>query len=367
MDMQILVDADGFWPVLQSDIRSAKERVYIQTLSFEGDSAGKRLAVEMKSCEARDKRIIADDFYTKHRINDLYLHNPKHWFNTDIRRERDATLEMMQDLESNGVRVRLSNPSGPFVLKGFARDHKKIIVIDKSIAYLGGINFSEHNFAWHDMMLRIEDPAVADFLANDFLATWAGKHLNSSNKFGPVEIYRFDGKINHKTFEPILDLIGNAKRSVYVASPYITYPFYERMRQARQNGAEVVLISPEENNWTVMKEYSLWDSARSGVEVRMYPGRMSHLKAMLIDDTYLVVGSSNFDFLSQQFLQEIVAVITDETVVAQFKEKILDKDLKESTPATQRVNNLRGYYHKTCLMILSEILRTIGSVVTYGR
>ena len=116
--IQLQVDASEFWPSLQRDIREAKDYVYIQAMSFEGDRVGKALAAELTACAAADRRVIADEFYTVRRINDHFLHNPKHWFNKAIWQEREDTLAMLEQLKSDGVSVKLTNPSGP--LSGLA-------------------------------------------------------------------------------------------------------------------------------------------------------------------------------------------------------------------------------------------------------
>lgn len=364
--MQIQVDAEEFWPGLQSDIRSAKDYIYIQTLSFEGDTVGKALSDELVASAAPDKRIIADEFYTRHRINDHFLHNPKHWFRKDLRAERDATLSMLRKLEANGVGVRLANPSGPIVVRFLHRNHKKMALIDDRVTYIGGINFAEHNFEWHDLMVRIEDPDLTRFLREDFITTWRGDHANTSKSFDSIDLYRFDGENNSNTFEPVLDLIRNARESVFILSPYVAYPFYAALRQAREGGARVVVISPDLNNWGVMREYVIWESMRADIELRMYQGRMMHAKAMLVDDRYLIVGSSNFDFLSAEFMQEIVAVITNQDLISQFKERVLERDLPNTTLCKETVGDLRGFYHIGRLKLMSAIFKTVGRIVPEG-
>ncbi len=367
MRIQIQVDAEEFWPSLQSDVRAARDYVYIQTLSFEGDGVGKAVSKCLTDCAAPDRRIIADEFFTKHRINDKYLRNPRNWFDTEIRAERDETLRMMARLAAQGVVVKLTNPSGPFNLLAFARGHKKIIVMDDRVAYIGGINFTEHNFSWHDMMLRIEDAAITRFLKEDYLESWRDNHLNTSNKFDGIEIYRFDARSNQQTFRPILELIGSARESVYVISPYVTCPFVERLRQARDNGAKVTLITPDHNNWPWLKEYILWEAERNGFDVRLYRDRMSHLKAILVDDRHLIVGSSNFDFLSSRFLQELIAVITDQETIAHFKERVLAKDLGSTSAASERVPAWKGYSLLVRLKILIFVFVVLQKVLSRWR
>jgi cardiolipin synthase len=363
MRIQILVDANQFWASLQDDIRTATQYVYIESLSFEGDKVGNAVSHAMVEASAPDRRVIADEFFWRYCINDRFLYNPRHWFNSEIRRERDQTMAMLDGLNANRVQVKLSSPSGPLFAKVFDRNHKKIIVIDDKISYLGGMNFSEHNFDWHDMMLRIEGADIARFLRDDFLSTWNGENLDTPGKFDDIQIYRFDGKSNEKTFGPILGLIAGARESVYVESPYISYPFFENLRQARRNGANVVLITPGKNNWRGFKEYTIWESNRSGIDVREDRGRMTHLKAILIDDRYLIVGSSSFDFMSYQFYQEIIAVVEDKSAISQFRKRVLMKDLESSSRPTESVGDLGGYCFLSCLKILSWLCKSVAKVL----
>jgi len=368
--MQIQIDAAEFWPSLQEDIRSAREYVYLQTLSFEGDRVGKDLAAELSACKAPDRRVVVDEFYTIHRINDHFLHNPKRWFggHSEFLAERDETLAMLGRLEADGVGVKLTNPSGPLVSSFLRRNHKKMVVIDNRIAYIGGINFTEHNFEWHDMMLRIEDPELTEFLRDDFLETWQGNHGNTSRKFGDdIELFRFDGRTNRRAFQPIIDIISSARKSIHILSPYIAFPFYAALRKAIANGARVVLITPDNNNWVTMKKYVIWESVRAGVDLRMYPGRMSHLKAMLIDEQYLILGSSNFDFLSSEIMQEVIAVITNKNTITEFREKVLDVDLRQTVPNQEKVSHVRGLYHISQLKLMPILVGAVEKILRFGR
>ena len=367
MRMEILIDAAEFWPRLEADIHGARDRVLLQTLSFEGDKAGHGVADAMLASQATDRRIIADEFYTRHRVNDHYLHNPKHWGRKDLRAERDATLGMMDRLRSNGVDVKLANPSSPMTLNFIWRNHKKIAVIDETAGYIGGINFSDHNFEWHDMMLRIECPEVAKFLAGDFEETWHGRDQNTSRKFDGIEIFTFDGCNNRVDFKPLMELIANAKKSVTILSPYITYPFFEPVRRAQENGAKVVLIAPDNNNWGVLWEYLVWETTKWRIDLMLYDGTMSHLKAMLIDDEHLVLGSSNFDFLSYCHMQEIVGVVTDPGVIADFKKRVIEPDLARAHLSRERVPEWRGIYHIARLKTLSAIFQGVAKIFRPGR
>jgi cardiolipin synthase len=322
---ELLVDSDRFWNRLKADIASASRNVYIQTLSFEGDRVGKTLADEMLASPAPDKRIIVDH-YTNYILSDKFLYSPKNWFDTDLRREVQATHDMIAGLRADGTRVRFVNPFGFMFRHLPSRNHKKIIVVDDRISYIGGINFSDHNFQWHDMMLRIDDEQVADYLRKDFLTSWEGRHFGGRRQFDRIELFAFDGKTNERAFEPILDFIDDAEKTIYVQSPYLCHPFIDHLRQAVGRGVAVTLVSPEKNNKKALRGYIRYEAARSGFDLRLYERGMTHLKAMLIDDRRLIIGSSNFDYFSYRFEQETVAVITDDDIIAAFIENVVNFD-----------------------------------------
>jgi cardiolipin synthase len=68
------------------------------------------------------------------------------------------------------------------------------------------------------------------------------------------------------------------------------------------------------------------ESARSEIDLRLFQGGMSHLKAMLIDDQYLIAGSSNFDYFSYRIHQEILAVITNPELINEFRQRVMIPD-----------------------------------------
>jgi cardiolipin synthase len=338
MRMRLLVDSKEFWAVLREDIQSAQQSIYIQTFSFEGDKTGKSLAEALLSSPAVDKRIIVDD-YTKWVISDKYLYSPRNLFNFGLRQEVRETYRMIDELERNGIKVQFTHPAG--LLEKFAvHNHKKVVLIDQRIAYIGGINFSEHNFEWHDAMLRIEDAAIAEALDADFQSTWAGEKMETSLNSGEMELCCLGGISNHELFGRILTMIEGAKERIYVESPYITFPFLDSLAKAACRGCSVTLITPGPNNYPILREYLLWISARSRIDVRLYH-RMSHLKAMLIDQRYLILGSSNYDYLSYQFHQEIVAIITNPSLISEYITRVFQEDIRNSEPG-YRISHIKG-------------------------
>ncbi len=352
--VDLLVDANNFWDRLKDDIESARDRVYIQTLSFEGDRVGKKLSDQILKSPAPDKKIIIDN-YTRFVLSDKFIHSPRNWFDSGLRQEARDTARMIEDLNSNGTKVRFVNPVGFLFARLPARNHKKIIVIDDRISYIGGINFSEHNFEWHDLMLRIEDGKIASFLGNDFLTSWDGKHFGGRIKSGMLELHAYDGAGNETAFEPLMKLIDEAQSSIYVQSPYLCQPFTGRLACAADRDVNVTVVSPEQNNKKAMGSYIRWEAARSGFDIGLYQKGMTHLKAMLIDQKYLIIGSTNFDYFSYRFHQETMAIITDKRIISEFIEQVIDEDDRHCRRVTNPKKSLNGYLRNLQINIVCRL------------
>ena len=329
MPTELLVNFNEFWTRLRADICAAQESVFIQTFALEGDAIGKELAEALLVSTAKDKRILADSF-TRIVLSDQLRCAPSNLFDPKLKQEARETKLMRAQLESFGIAIKFTNPYGASPRKFLSRNHKKLIVIDNRTAYIGGINFSEHNAAWHDMMFRIDDLDAVGFLHGDFVSTWDGRERPGQRNCESVELLTLDGHDNRHTFQRVLKLIDRAERSIFVESPYITFPFYERLREAALRGVQVKVVTPEQNNWRLFRNYARLESARSGIDLRLYRG-MSHLKAMLIDEEYLVGGSSNFDYLSYRLYQEIVAIFTDRELINDFRRRVMRPDLAYAT------------------------------------
>jgi len=338
--LKLLVDSAEFWTSLQGDIASSRSHVYVQALSFEGDTTGRDLARVLLEAPAPDRRVVVDS-YTKYDQADKFLYYPPHLFDPSLWRLVRDTRRMFDGMRAGGVEVRFTNPVG-FLLRRFPqRNHKKLALVDGRVAYIGGINFADLNFHWRDMMLRIEDPGIVAALQADFLSTWRGRHLSAAWSFDGLELHVLDGRSNPDHFAAVFDLVERAKERIYVESPALTQPFVGRLLAARRRGVPVTVMSPARNNWRVIEDYMNWLAATSPLDIRLYQDRLTHLKAMLVDDHSLVMGSANFDPWSHWFQQEYLAVVTDPGVLSDFRERVIASGLQGSLAAARTAPRLK--------------------------
>ena len=146
-----------------------------------------------------------------------------------------------------------------------------------------------------------------------------------------LDLHTLPGRGNREAFDGLLARIDRAEHSVHVISPYVGPPFTRHLAAAAGRGVEVHVVTPLHNNKAYLQKYLLAEAARSRFHVWLYRDRMIHMKCMLIDDSTLVIGSSNFDPMSYHgFLAEVVAVFRSPAVIGAFRRQVLEPDLAAS-------------------------------------
>ncbi|MFC0590221.1 phosphatidylserine/phosphatidylglycerophosphate/cardiolipin synthase family protein [Novosphingobium aquiterrae] len=327
---ELLVGADRFWDRARVDMAAAQRRVLVQAMTFEADAAGRSVADAVLAATAIDRRVLVDD-YTRNVINDTML--PLPFRPAAVKQEAADTLAMFGDMARRGVGVRITNPVLGQPLRYPLRNHKKLLVLD-DVAYIGGINFSDHNFAWHDLMLRIEGADSADWLVADFDADWAGQPLAARQNFGDFDLISLDGDRtrNADHFAPLLAAVEGAKHTVEMISAYPTMPFVGAFAAAARAGARATIYTSAASNKPVVRDYLIGVAEPAGVALRLLPD-MTHAKALLIDGEVLLLGSSNFNFASYRTSSDYVAVIRDPALIASFDREILAPARAQAVPA----------------------------------
>ena len=245
---QLTIDAHQFQKHLALDIQQALKKVWVQTLTYEADKAGHFLSNLLTKSKHTDRRLIVDQFY-RIVINDQFLYTPSGLLNKTLWNEFKQTKQSLLSLKKQGVQVKEVNPTGILARKIVRRNHKKIICIDNTTAYVGGINFSEHNFSWHDFMLRITDPKSIDILNMDIEDTWKNQSKSYIKKIEKGAWLSVNGYSNPKYFSKLIKLMTNAKTHIKIYTPYLSPPFITSLIWAAKRGVRVDLITSPQNNW----------------------------------------------------------------------------------------------------------------------
>jgi cardiolipin synthase len=268
-----------------------------------------------------------------------------------------------------GIQIVEFNPVNPFVAGADwslnQRDHRKLLIVDGRVAFLGGINISSvysggssrkgmlarptGTPAWRDTDLQLRGPAVAE-LQKLFLATWTaqgGPPLSDAAHFPPPEVaggevVRAIGSSPEEPFSLIyatlLSAIDSADTSVHLTNAYFAPDpqLLERLEAAAARGVDVRLILPARtDSWIVFHAGRAYYERllRAGVKIHERRGVVLHSKTALVDGVWATVGSTNLDWRSFLHNHELNAVVLGTGFGAQVQ-AMFDKDLAESDEIT---------------------------------
>ena len=315
-------------------------------MSYETDQAGQQV-VELLIRHPHLQRRLLIDAYSTAVVNDTWLAKPYGSTRWKTAREEARQLwPLLQQAMSNGIDIRFTQPLGPLFLKYPFRNHKKCVLIDHKVSYVGGINITDHNFGWNDLMIRQQVEPLTIALQDSFEADWQAGFLPKSvakdlpkqlhkqlpkqsqntdltttktqlatnpppayQQIDPnTELYLLDGLSTKTAYRQLQQTVEQARR-VQVFSPYISYPMLDSVAKV----ADHTVWMPEHNNKPVVTLLSQLPRYRS-LNIQKIPGtpeEMLHAKVMILDEETVLYGSSNFDVVSYLFEKEMVIVRRD--------------------------------------------------------
>ncbi|MGM9787185.1 MAG: cardiolipin synthase [Candidatus Cryptobacteroides sp.] len=319
------------------DIENAKDHIHFQFFKFENDEMGRRFADALvrKAKEGVSVRVQYDDAANYFR---------KRFF----RRMKKEGVEIQ-----SFIKIYLPLISAQANL----RNHRKVVVIDGKIGYLGGMNIAQRYDTglkwgcWRDTHCRIEGPAVSE-LQTSFLVDWqfSSRHFLDSGRFYPkmenlpapgsdsiVQILTSGPMDEWKVImQGLVRIISQATRYVYIQSPYFipTEAVSLALKNAALSGVDVRLIIPyrgDRGSLTAEASKSyIEEIMAAGVKVFFYNKGFMHSKAVVADDTFCTIGSTNMDIRSFELDFEINAFIYDSSLAVRMRQ-VFEKDLEDST------------------------------------
>jgi len=328
-----LVDGKNFFPALDREIASAEKSIDLQVFIFDNDDIAVRYADKLMNRAAEIKvRVMFD------KLGSAFAHMsaPDTPAPTGFTPPGDITAYFRQSKE---IRVRRSlNP-------WLVCDHTKLITFDQQTAILGGMNIGrEYYNEWHDLMVRVEGPVVAD-LQRGFNRAWrkAGPAGDFSLLASPVavrrpptgssdiaiRILRTDpARGRYEILKSTLMAIRAAERRVWIQNPYIAHEdIVVAIEQAAARGVDVRLIIPGKGDSIIMQGANLAVARRvilAGGKVYSYP-RMTHMKVMICDG-WATAGSANIDTLSMRINRELNIAVRDPATIADLARKVFTPD-----------------------------------------
>jgi cardiolipin synthase A/B len=257
-----------------------------------------------------------------------------------------------------------------FDLRRYGRDHRKILVVDDAVGFVGGYNIgTPYATEWRDTHVRITGPGVWD-LKRAFADFW---NLNRRRRIGASERpllletsstwesrIRFHRNVPRLWMFPIramyIEAINRANTNVWMTHAYFCpdQDFVDAMKEAARRGVDVRLLLPLKSNHIVADWISRgYFSQLLGAGVRIFRFRdaMVHAKTSTIDGTWSTVGTANVDRLSLQGNYEINVEVIDEAF-AEALERIYRTDESNCLELTHSEWEARDLHRKFTEMVL---------------
>lgn len=360
-NIDIFTDGHRFFASLLRDIGRAKHHIHIDVYIFEDDALGRLVADALidRARHGTEVRVVYDD---------VGCWNVRHRF---FERMREEGIEARPFLP-----VRFPT----FTRKVNYRNHRKVIVIDGCVGYIGGMNIARRYVAgrngspWRDTMVRIEGGAVYG-LQRAFLVDWyfVDRTLISNRKYYPTlsNATIHNGCIAQiVTSSPVakypdimqgyVRLILSARRYIYIETPYFmpNEPVLFALRMAAIGGIDIRIVVPWHTD-SVFVEWAnrsyLRDVAQAGAKVYLYKAGFLHSKFIVSDDIIASCGSTNVDFRSFENNFESNAFFYDTITAVRFR-NIVENDIQQSVLLTDIKERMKPAFFTRLLESLTRLL-----------
>jgi cardiolipin synthase len=344
---RVYTDGGDAFAGMCQDMLAAKTEVLVESYIFKDDSVGRSFRDTLVALARRGVavRVLADAFGSG--------------------RTRRAFWE---PLESAGAEFRLFHPWYKGLLNAAVRDHRKIVVVDRAVAFTGGMNIGEEygsslrdsgGKAWRDTHSRVEGPSAWE-MAVVFSEGWV-RAGGAPFAIDPIEhppeaadqILLLDsrpGRGHEETASVLAAAVGAARRRVWVTNAYFAPRRHavEILCRAARRGVDVRLLLPGKSDVPIVRHAAhgyYGDLLEGGVRVFEYEAAILHAKTMVADGLVSIVGSSNLDFRSFRFNAECnLCVISREAGAA--LEGAFEADLARSAEIHATLWKARPWWHR---------------------
>jgi cardiolipin synthase len=253
-----------------------------------------------------------------------------------------------------------------FFNKNHKRDHRKIMIIDDKISYIGSNNIAAKCLTWREMVLRINSP-VSILLKEAFEDNWRRKReiLPLIKRQGELIWNEFEvlmdvpSNIYSPTKKKYLELIRNAKKEIRIETPYFLPPrkIVQELEKAAKRGVKVTLAVPYDSDIRIidiLRDTDLAYLHRGGVHIFMYKPGLLHTKMMVVDEDKFIIGSTNLDYRSFLYQFEINLYGINEDI-ANLLYSYSDKTLKQC----EEFNYASWHNRPLMLKLVERIIRLI--------
>lgn len=365
-----------FFPALISAIDAADTAVHLETYIFSLDEIGTavRSALARAASRGVQVQVIAD------------------WLGSG----RGVSKQLAREFADARVEFRSFNP---WFRRGVARTHRKLCVVDRKVAFIGGININDDLYSddyartrlpaprW-DFAVRVEGPMV-DLMQREVELQWtrvgnlplrtrwrrfkgARTHLQPHSEAPVVAgLVVRDNLRNRRTIQrAYLVALAGAKESAVLANPYFApgRKLRDALARAARRGVDVtLLIGVGQFRIQDAVAHSFYPKLlKSGVKVVEYRKTQLHAKVAVVDDVWATVGSSNCDGLSLFVNQEANTVIRDAGFSHQLRQAV-ERGIADGVAVDPTAFGHLKWYHRYWFGAAYFVYQGVLRIITLGK
>jgi cardiolipin synthase A/B len=315
--VELLRNGEQAYPAMLTAIDQAETSLFLSTFIFGTDTTGRQFIHALTRANRRgvDVRVIVDG------VGEMYS-----WPRaTKLLRKRGVPTArfLPPSLYPPSVNINL-------------RNHRKIVVADGKVGFIGGMNISDRHLAEQvqnpkrakDIHFRLTGPVVSQ-IENAFIGDWAFCTGTTAPQYATPEftsgptlcrtIVDGPGENHGKLSSILFGAVSNARHRISIITPYFlpSRELIAALKNAALRGVEVKILLPIKNNlpymqWATSK--MLWELLEKGVRIFYQPPPFVHSKLLIVDDLYAQIGSANIDPRSLRLNFELAVEIYDRTV-----------------------------------------------------
>jgi cardiolipin synthase len=323
MKFEVISSPRQIYNKMLKDIKSARKRIYLETYIYDMDEIGDRFKKELseKVSEGLKVRLLVDG-----------------WGPT-------ANKAYFADLIKKGAEVRFFREISYLFTKLFKnheRNHRKLLIIDDDVSYVGSINITQSCLEWRELALRIKDKKLNSLFAGSFNGNWRSfadfkpKKVKTLVHKGFMIIRDIPSKIKKPTFNRYIRLLNKAKKEIRIEAPYfVPSPrIINALAKAVERGVDVKLVIPHRSDviiHDILRDTYLGAVHKKGIQIFYYTPSVLHSKLLIVDDTFFLLGSSNLDYRSFLHQYEINLLGDDKWLIKKLR-KYSDETLSRTKP-----------------------------------
>lgn len=305
------------------DINSAKKFIFLETYIFDDDEIGKKFRnlLIKKAKQGLKIKLLLDA-----------------WGGT-------AKIPFFDKLKKAGAEIRFFREIRylvRFFSKNHERNHRKLLIIDNHITYIGSMNITARCLDWRELVLRIKGDISCDF-AKSFFQSWQMYGELNKKRLKTIVHHEFEiiqdipSYVGRATENKLYKLLSRARKKILIETPYFipSIKLINTLGKLVKKGIKVSLLIPYSSDVRivdVVRNSSLGRLYKKGIMIHYYTDKKTmHSKLLVVDDNFFMMGSSNIDYRSFIHNYEINFVGKDKEMIKELKE-FFNEGIKNSKP-----------------------------------